>query len=130
MHNRPTHERSSETGNINPEFITHLSLSVNDCSFGDIMNPEIEEQQRLASQFKDQLSSMEEEERRLNERIMMLEAKLVVQELQSKVKVKRDVINQLQNRISELEAKLENTDEMIAPQQELPQQDPPQRVHF
>ncbi len=89
------------------------------------MNPEIEEQQRLASQFKDQLSSMEEEERRLNERIMLLEAKLVVQELQSKVKVKRDVINQLQNRINELEAKLEQTDEIIAPQQESPQ-----RVHF
>jgi len=90
-----------------------------------MMNSEIEEQQRLASQFKDQLSSMEEEERRLNERIMLLEAKLVVQELQNKVKVKRDVINQLQTRISELEAKLEQTDEMIAPQPE-----PAQRVHF
>jgi hypothetical protein len=83
------------------------------------MSQELEEQQRLASNLKEQLQSMEDEERMLTEKIRVLDAKLVVQELQDKVKVKSEGINQLRDRVKMLEEKLRSPQK--APVEEQPQ---------
>jgi len=70
------------------------------------MNPELEEQQKLVCELKDQLQSMEKEEKKLTENVRLLETKLVVQDLQDKIKVKSEAINQLRNKATELEEKL------------------------
>jgi predicted nucleotidyltransferase component of viral defense system len=70
------------------------------------MNPELEEQQKLVCELKDQLQSMEKEEKELTEKVRILETKLVVQDLQDKIKVKSEAINQLRSKATELEEKL------------------------
>ena len=50
------------------------------------MSHELEEQQRLAYELREQLKSMEIEERTLDEKVKTLEAKLVVQDLLEQVK--------------------------------------------
>jgi predicted nuclease with TOPRIM domain len=70
------------------------------------MNPEIEEQQRRASDLKEQLRSLESDEKQLNEKVKLLETRLEVQGLEGKVKVKSDVIDQLRSKVSELEGRL------------------------
>lgn len=70
------------------------------------MNPELEEQQKLVCELKDQLQSIEKEEKELTENVRLLETKLVVQDLQEKIKVKSEAINQLRNKATELEEKL------------------------
>lgn len=70
------------------------------------MNQELEEQQRIAVELKDQLQSLETERHTLTEKINVVEAKLEVHDLQSKVQVKRAVIDQLKGKLSELEEKL------------------------
>lgn len=96
------------------------------------MSSELEEQQRLACELKEQLQAMEEEERTLREKIGVLEAKHVVKDLYSKVKVKREALNQLRNRMKELEEKLEPVDVAFSgePQQDIPQEKEPSRHFF
>ena len=72
------------------------------------MSHELEEQQRLAYELREQLKSMEIEERTLDEKVKTLEAKIVVQDLLEQVKAKREVLNQLRNRIEELESKIKS----------------------
>jgi hypothetical protein len=70
------------------------------------MNLELEEQQKLACELKERLQSMEKEERELNEKVRILETKLVVHDLRNKVKVKNEALNQLRSKVGELEEKL------------------------
>jgi len=70
------------------------------------MNPQLEEQQKLVCELKDQLQSMEMEEKELTEKVRTLETKLVVQDLQDKIKVKSEAISQLRSKAIELEEKL------------------------
>ena len=81
------------------------------------MSHELEEQQRLAVSLKEQLQSMEDEERMLTERIRVVEAKLVVQELQDKVRVKGEAIDQLRDRVKMLEEKLRTPKKSSAEEQ-------------
>jgi len=71
------------------------------------MNSELEEQQRLAYELTEQLKSMEDEEKTLLEKVKVIEAKLQVQGLLERVEAKRVTVNQLRNRISELERETE-----------------------
>jgi hypothetical protein len=72
------------------------------------MNPELEEQQKLVFDLKEKLQSMETEEKDLTEKVRVLETKLVVQDLQGKVKVKSEAIDQLRSKVEELEEKLKS----------------------
>ncbi len=96
------------------------------------MSSELEEQQRLACELKEQLQAMEEEERTLREKIGVLEAKHVVKDLYSKVKVKREALNQLRNRMKKLEEKLEPVEVTVAGEQpqSIPQEKEPQHHFF
>jgi predicted nuclease with TOPRIM domain len=72
------------------------------------MSQELEEQQRISRELKEQLRSLEAERVRITEQIRIIEAKLLVQELRNKVKVKTEEINQLRVRKQELEERLES----------------------
>jgi len=75
---------------------------------------------------------MEEEEKRLQEKIGVLDAKLVVQELQEKVKVKSEAINQLRNKVKELETRLKTREAPAKESNEIvmPKEEKPQRAFF
>lgn len=81
------------------------------------MNPQIEEQQRRASDLKEQLRSLETEEKQLNERVQLLETKLEVQGLEGKVKVKNDALDQLRSKVADLESRMKSGKEAPAPAQ-------------
>ncbi len=70
------------------------------------MNSELDEQQKLVFELKDKLQTMETEEKDLTEKVRTLETKVVVKDLQAKVKVKSEAINQLHSKVEELEKKL------------------------
>ncbi len=70
------------------------------------MNQELEEQQRIAVELKDQLQTLEMERSTLTEKINIVEAKLEVYDLQSKVQLKRAVVDQLKGKLTELEERL------------------------
>ena len=70
------------------------------------MNQELEEQQRIAVELKDQLQTLETERSTLTEKINIVEAKLEVHELRNKVQLKKAVVNQLKGKLTELEEKL------------------------
>ncbi len=73
------------------------------------MNSELEEQQTIVRELKEQLQLMEKDEKELTEKVKLLETKLVVQDLRAKIKAKRDTITRLRNRATELEEKLKST---------------------
>jgi len=77
------------------------------------MSQELEEQQRLSCELKEQLRSLEADRVRITEQIKIIEAKLLVQELRSKVRVKAEEINQLRARKQELEDRLESEEKKI-----------------
>ena len=81
------------------------------------MSAKLEEQQRLVYELKEQFQSMEQEEKDLNEKSRILEAKLVVKDLREKIKVKSEAINQLHNRVKELEGKLGSGETVPAKEQ-------------
>ena len=83
------------------------------------MSAKLEEQQRLVYELKEQFQSMEQEEKDLNEKSRILEAKLVVKDLREKIKVKSEAINQRPNRVKELEGKL-------GPEETVPEKEPAQ----
>ncbi|UCE96683.1 MAG: hypothetical protein JSV51_03565 [Candidatus Bathyarchaeota archaeon] len=70
------------------------------------MNYELEEQQRIAGELKQQLQSLEEERKTIAETISVVEAKLEVQELRGKMEIKKQVISQLKGKLKELEDRL------------------------
>lgn len=97
------------------------------------MSKEIEEQQQLTYELKEQLRSLEADSMRTTEQIKILEAKLVVQEFRDKVRVKKEEINQLQARKQELEEKLKSPEKTPAPEEQMqftPSQEEPPRTHF
>ncbi|MCW3985399.1 MAG: hypothetical protein NWE91_03185 [Candidatus Bathyarchaeota archaeon] len=94
------------------------------------MSQEFEEQQRLAYELKEQLKSLEEEERSLIERVKILEAKLEVQDLLDKVRAKRETNGQLRNRIKELEERLKSQEKPPIQAQLASQQEGIPREHF
>jgi len=97
------------------------------------MSKEIEDQQRLTHEFKEQLRSLEAERVRITEQINILEAKLVVQEMRDKVRVKTEEINQLRAKKQELEEKLKSREKIPAPEEHVqfvPSQEELPRKHF
>ena len=90
------------------------------------MSAELEEQQRLVYELKEQYKSMEQEEKDLNEKTRILEAKLVVEDLREKIKVKSEAINQLHSRVKELEGKL-GSEETISTEEQAQMNTPPER---
>jgi len=97
------------------------------------MSREIEEQQGLTYELKEQLRSLEPERVRITEQIRILEAKLVVEELRDKVRVKTEEINQLRAKKQELEEKLKSREKTPAPEEQVqfaPSQEEPTRTHF
>lgn len=96
------------------------------------MSLELEEQQRIAYDLKEQLRSLEADRVRITEQIRVIEAKLVVQELRVKVKLKGDEVSQLRKKKQELEERLNAGDSVPTadePKQALSQVEPP-RVQF
>jgi len=73
---------------------------------------------------------MEDEEKTLLEKVKVLEAKLQVQGLLERVEAKRVTVNQLRNRISELEGRLKNREGPQVEEQVAPQQEEKVRKHF
>lgn len=97
------------------------------------MSREIEEQQGLTYELKEQLRSLEPERVRITEQIRILEAKLVVEELRDKVRVKTEEINQLRAKKQELEEKLKSREKTPASEEQVqfaPSQEEPPRTHF
>jgi len=97
------------------------------------MSKEIEEQQQLTYELKEQLRSLDADRVRITEQIKALEAKMIVQELRDKVRVKKEEINQLQARKQELEEKLKSPEKTPAPEEQMqfaPSQEEPPRTHF
>jgi len=90
------------------------------------MSAELEEQQRLVYELKEQYRSMEQEEKDLNEKTRILETKLVVEDLREKIKVKSEAINQLHSRVKELEGKL-RPEETIPTEEQAQMNTPPER---
>jgi len=94
------------------------------------MSQEFEEQQRLAYELKEQLKSLEDEEKSLIERVKILEAKLEVQNLLDKVRAKRETNGQLRDRIKELEERLKSREKPPIQAQLASQQEGIPREHF
>ena len=90
------------------------------------MSAELEEQQRLVYELKEQYRSMEQEEKDLNEKTRILETKLVVEDLREKIKLKSEAINQLHSRVKELEGKL-GPEETIPTEEQAQMNTPPER---
>lgn len=98
------------------------------------MSQKLEEQQRIAAELKQQLQSLEMERQTITEKISVAEAKLEVQELQDKVEIKKKIVNQLREKLKDLEEKLklhkptvvEEQTQMTPPQEETQ----PQRSYF
>lgn len=90
------------------------------------MSAELEEQQRLVYELKEQYQSMEQEEKDLNEKTRILETKLVIKDLREKIKVKSEAINQLHSRVKELEGKL-GPEETISTEEQAQMNTPPER---
>lgn len=97
------------------------------------MSKELEEQQRITYELKDQLRSLEADRIRITEQIRIIEAKLVVQELRDAVRVKTQVIKELRVKKQELEEKLRSRESPPPAQEQmtfLPTQQENQRAHF
>ena len=72
------------------------------------MSQELEEQQRITHELKEQLRSLEADRVRIIEQIRILEAKLAVQELRDKVRAATEENDQLRAKKEELQDKLES----------------------
>lgn len=97
------------------------------------MSLELEEQQRIAYDLKEQLRSLEADRVRITEQIRIIEAKLLVQELRVKVKVKSEEVDQLRRKKQELEERLQSgrsTPPGGAQVQAAPRPQDPPRVQF
>ena len=97
------------------------------------MSQDLEEQQRLTHELKEQLRTLEDDRLRITQQIGILEAKLMVQELRDKVRIKTEVVNELQARKQELEEKLQSRENTLIPQEQVdlaPNQEEIQRSHF
>jgi hypothetical protein len=97
------------------------------------MSQDLEEQQRLTHELKEQLRTLEDDRLRITQQIGILEAKLMVQELRDKVRIKTEVVNELQARKQELEEKLQSRETTLIPQEQVdltPNQEEIQRSHF
>jgi hypothetical protein len=97
------------------------------------MSQDLEEQQRLTHELKEHLRTLEDDRLRVTQQIGILEAKLVVQELRDKVRIKTEVVNELQARKKELEEKLQSRENTLIPQEQvdlIPNQEEIQRSHF
>ena len=94
------------------------------------MTQELEEQQSIAIELKEQLQVLEVERQAITDKINVAEAKLEVHNLRNKVNVKRAVVNQLKSKLTELEEKLkENVDLQESTSiQEQPQKSPEQEA--
>lgn len=97
------------------------------------MSKDLEEQQRITYELKDQLRSLEADRIRITEQIRIIEAKLVVQELRDAVKVKTEVIKELRVKKQELEEKLRSRESPPPAQEQIAfqstQEENP-RAHF
>jgi predicted nuclease with TOPRIM domain len=93
------------------------------------MTQELEEQQRIAIELKEELQVLEMERQAITDKINVAEAKLEVHNLRNKVDVKKAIVSQLKSKLTELEEKLKTN---INPQessliQEQPQEEPEQK---
>lgn len=100
------------------------------------MSQELEEQQRLTYELKEQLQSLGADRVRITEQMRILEAKLVVQELRNQVTVMAEENNQLRARKQKLQEKLESQEKTSTSEeaeeqvQFAPSQEEPPRTHF
>lgn len=100
------------------------------------MSQELEEQQRLTYELKEQLRSLGADRVRITEQMRILEAKLVVQELRNQVTVMAEENNQLRARKQKLQEKLESQEKTSTSEeaeeqvQFAPRQEEPPRTHF
>ena len=97
------------------------------------MSKELEEQQRLTYELKDQLRSLEADRIRITEQIRIIEAKLMVQELRDAVRVKTEAIKELRVKKQELEEKLRSREILTTPEEQVEftsSQEENQRTHF
>ncbi|MCW3980073.1 MAG: hypothetical protein NWF11_01200 [Candidatus Bathyarchaeota archaeon] len=97
------------------------------------MSKELEEQQRLTYELKDQLRSLEADRIRITEQIRIIEAKLMVQELRDAVRVKTEAIKELRVKKQELEEKLRSREILTTPEEQvefIPSQEENQRTHL
>lgn len=94
------------------------------------MAQELEEQQRIAVELKEQLQALEMERQAITDKINIAEAKFEVYNLRNKVNVKRAVVSQLKSKLTELEEKLKenvNSQETTSIQEQ-PQENPAQEA--
>jgi predicted nuclease with TOPRIM domain len=98
------------------------------------MSQELEEQQRIAAELKERLQSLETERLNVIEKIRVAEAKIEVQELRDKLKIKSEAVSQLRDKLKELEERLKIQEPTIVEEQTqvTPQQEekPRQRTFF
>ena len=67
---------------------------------------ELEKMRAKRAELEEEALSLKEEQQKLESRILLLEEKLLVENLQNNNKATKDVISQLEARLSELEGKL------------------------
>ena len=72
---------------------------------------EIEDLQKKKAELEFQLHSIEEKEKTLEERARLLEEKLAIQQLEEKLRLKMEAVENLEARINELERKLKRETE-------------------
>jgi regulator of replication initiation timing len=97
------------------------------------MSQELEEQQRLTDEIKEQLRLLAAERVRITEQIKILEAKLGVQELRKQVTVMTEENNQLRAKLQRLIEKLgsqENTSTSEEQVQVIPSREESPRTYF
>jgi vacuolar-type H+-ATPase subunit E/Vma4 len=83
-------------------YLCLVSFDFNDAS----MNQEFENQRILTNALREQLQSMRNEEKRLQQRIRLVEARLIVQELRERIMGKGEALSQLRSKVGELESRL------------------------
>jgi len=96
------------------------------------MSQELEEQQRLTDEIKEQLRLLAAERVRITEQIKILEAKLVVQELRKQVTVMTEENNQLRAKLQRLREKLDSQEKTSTSEEQVlvPSREEPQRAYF
>jgi hypothetical protein len=74
---------------------------------------ELEKMQAKRAELEKEARSLKEEQKKLERRILLLEEKLVVENLQNNNKATKDVISQLEARLSELKGKLKQKPQVL-----------------
>ncbi len=112
--------RFCDTSNIDFAFITYnyLPSSIEELRWKNLsVSTQLEQIQKKKAELKNELQSMEHKERGLGESIKVLEEKMMIHDLEERVKAKRAIVERLEFRKRDLEKRLKEPQKKPDPSQ-------------